>query len=262
MSAIPDVHAIANATSSRVRVEPCPRRLRVVFGGEAIADTERALYLFETGRVPVYYFPREDVRTGLLVATDHTSHCPFKGDAAYWSIDAGGRRSENAVWGYPDPIDDCPDISGHLAFYWNRVDSWFEEDDEVFVHARDPYKRVDVLRSSRHVQVLVDGTLVAESRRPLLLFETGLPTRFYLPRLDVRQDVLVASTATTRCPYKGIAEYWSVKVGDTVHEDLVWFYANPIPEIPKIEQHLCFFNERVDLIVDGIALDRPRSPWS
>ncbi|MET0459699.1 MAG: DUF427 domain-containing protein [Ilumatobacteraceae bacterium] len=132
----------------------------------------------------------------------------------------------------------------------------------MFVHARDPYKRIDTVRSSRHVQVLVDGTVVADSHRPVLLYETGLPTRYYLPRLDVREDLLEPSATTTACPYKGVAEYRSVRVGDQVHTDVVWTYPAPIPEIPKIEHHLCFFNERVDIVLDGVPLERPVSPWS
>lgn len=262
MSAIPDLQAISTGATAPVRVEPCPRRLRVEFAGEVVADSTEALYLFEAGHLPVYYFPADDVHFDLLRASDTTSHCPRKGDARYWSIEVGSRRSTDAAWGYPEPIETCPDISGHVAFYWDRVDAWFEEDDEVFVHPRDPYKRIDVLRSSRHVVVSVDGVQVAESRRPLLLFETGLPTRYYLPPLDVRRDVLVPSPTITRCPYKGTAEYYSVEIGNRRHDDLVWVYRTPIPEIPKIEHHLCFYNERVDLVVDGRALERPTSPWS
>jgi uncharacterized protein (DUF427 family) len=261
MTAIPDLQP-TSTSSPTVRVEPCPRRVRVVFGGEVVADTTDALYVFEAGHLPKYYFPRADVRTEVLRESDHTSHCPRKGDARYWTIVVGDRESRDAVWAYPDVIAGCPDITGYVSFYWNRVDAWFEEDDEVFVHARDPYKRVDVLRSSRHVVVRIDGEVVADSHRPLLLFETSLPTRYYLPRLDVRADVLLPSTTTTRCPYKGVAEYHSVRVGGTIHEDIVWFYPSPIPEIPKIEQHLCFFNERVDLEVDGVLQERPQSPWS
>jgi uncharacterized protein (DUF427 family) len=262
MTAIPDLQATATGLPGPVRIEPCPRRLRVVLAGEVVADSEAAWYLFEQGHLPVYYFPRRDVRFDLLEPTDHHTTCPRKGIASYWSIVVGDRRAENAVWGYPEVIEGCPDITDLVAFYWNAVDAWFEEDDEVFVHARDPYKRIDTLRSSRHVQVYVEGELVAESRRPILLFETGLPTRYYLPLLDVRRDALVPSTTTTRCPYKGTASYWSVRTSTGLHEDLVWFYPSPIPEIPKIEQHLCFFNERVDLVVDGVALERPASPWS
>ena len=262
MTAIPDLHAAATGLPGPVRIEPCPRRLRVVFAGEVVADSEAAFYLFEQGHLPVYYFPRQDVRFDLLEPTDHHTTCPRKGVASYWSIVAGDRRAENAVWAYPEVIEGCPDITDLVAFYWKAVDAWFEEDDEVFVHARDPYKRIDALRSSRHVEVRVHGVTVADTRRPVLLFETGLPTRYYLPAFDVRRDVLVPSATTTQCPYKGTASYWSVRTAGGVHEDVVWFYPAPIPEIPKIEQHLCFFNERVDLVVDGVALERPASPWS
>ncbi len=256
----------------RVWVEPCPRRVRVTFGGVAVADSSRVLYLFETGHRPVYYFPRADVRTELLVPTDHRSRCPFKGEASYWSVVVGAaegtppaaenRVAENAVWGYPQPVASCPDISDHLAFYWNRMDAWFEEDDEVFVHPRDPYSRVDVLRSSRHVQVVMAGEAVADSHRPSLLFETGLPTRYYLPRSDVRMDLLTPSPTTSRCPYKGVARYWSVMV-DGRPVDIAWSYPAPIPECSKIEALVCFFDERVDMmIVDGVAQPRPTTAWS
>ena len=133
----------------------------------------------------------------------------------------------------------------------------------MFVHARDPYKRIDTVRSSRHVQVLVDGTVVADSHRPVLLYETGLPTRYYLPRLDVREDLLEPSATTTRLPVQGRRRVPRRCASATpVHDDVVWTYPAPIPEIPKIEHHLCFFNERVDIVLDGVALERPVSPWS
>src|SRR5829696_6359877 len=146
-----------------VRVEPNHRRLRVLVDGQVIADSIRSLYLFEVGHLPVYYLPKADVRWEHLEHTDHTSHCPRKGDAEYWSIVVGDRRSENAVWSYPVPIAGAPDLSDYVAFYWHRVDNWFEEDEEVFVHARDPYKRVDALRSSRHVEVRIGAETVADT---------------------------------------------------------------------------------------------------
>ena len=187
----------AEQTVRRVRTEPNRRRVRVFFGGEAVADSSNTLYLFETGHLPVYYFPRDDVRFDLLETTSHHTHCPYKGDALYYTVVAGGRRYENAVWAYPEPIDSVPELRDYVAFYWDQADAWYEEDDEVFVHARDPYHRVDVLNSSRHVQVLVNGVLVAESRRPRLLFETGLPVRYYLPKLDVQP---VAQAYTSLAP--------------------------------------------------------------
>ena len=246
----------------RVRTEPNHRRVRVFFGGEAVADSSRTLYLFETGHLPVYYFPRDDVRFDLLEPTSHHTHCPYKGDASYYTVVTGGQRYENAVWVYQDPIDSVPELSDYVAFYWNQADAWYEEDDEVYKHPRDPYHRVDVLNSSRHVQVLVGGVLVAESRRPRLLFETGLPVRYYLPKLDVRLDLLEPSATRSRCPYKGEAVYWSVRDGGEVLQDVVWSYPSPIPEAPKIENLLAFYNEKVDLVIDGVPQERPVTKWS
>jgi uncharacterized protein (DUF427 family) len=245
-----------------VRVEPARRRVRTMLGGRTVADSTNALLLLEHGHLPVYYFPIEDVRAELLEPSQRTSTCPRKGEATYHSVRVGDRVARDAVWGYLEPIPECPDISGHVAFYWNKMDSWWEEDDEVFVHARDPYKRVDVLRSSRHVRVELDGRTVAESTRPLLLLETGLPERWYLPRADVRHDLLRPSDMVTHCPYKGRATYVSVDTGESLHADVAWSYLAPIPEQPKIEQAICFFNERVDLFVDGEHQPRPQTPWS
>jgi uncharacterized protein (DUF427 family) len=260
-TAIPDLQAVANDTRL-VRIEPCARRIRVFVAGVAVADTTRALYLFEQGHLPVYYLPFEDVRSDLLHATETTSHCPRKGDASYWSIKVGDDVRTDAVWGYPNPLPACPDISGYVAFYWNRVDAWFEEDDEVFVHPRDPYKRIDVLQSSRHVVVSVDGVVLADTHRPKLLFETGLPVRYYIPKIDLRLELIRTSDTVTRCPYKGIASYLAFDIGDETRPDLAWTYVAPIPEIPKIENHVAFFNERVDITDDGVLQERPVSPWS
>ncbi|MEM7346977.1 MAG: DUF427 domain-containing protein, partial [Chloroflexota bacterium] len=215
-----------------------------------------------TGHLPVYYFPASDVDMAFLEATDHTTHCPYKGDASYWTMKAGGQVTENSVWSYQSPIDSMLGIQGYFAFYWNKVDHWYEEEEEVFVHPRDPYKRIDVVPSSRHVQVVVGGQTVADSHQPFLLFETGLPVRYYLPQADVRMDLLEATTSQSRCPYKGIASYWSVKLDDQSFDNIVWGYPDPIPECPKIKDLVCFFNEKVDLYVDGVLQPVPQTPWS
>jgi uncharacterized protein (DUF427 family) len=247
----------------RIAFERSPRRVRVRFNGETIADSTDAHLLFETRHLPVYYFPRADVRLDLMApGADHT-FCPYKGTASYWTIKVGDRAAENAVWGYPEPFEEVAAIADFVAFYWDRVDAWYEEDEEIFVHPRDPYKRVDVLQSSRPVRVIVGGTTVAETRRARFLFETRLPTRFYIPPEDVRMDLLVPSDNTTACPYKGRARYYSVQIGDRRFEDLVWCYPEPIPECPKIKGYLSFFNERVDaILVDGATQPRPLTPWS
>jgi uncharacterized protein (DUF427 family) len=247
----------------RIMFEKSPRRVRVAFNGETVADSTAAHLLFETRHLPIYYFPRADVRMELLRATEHHSYCPYKGTASYWSIAIGDRVSENAVWGYPAPFAEVAAIEDYVAFYWNRVDHWFEEDDEIFVHARDPYKRVDVVNSSRQIKVIVGGETVAETTRARFLYETRLPTRYYILPEDVRMDLLVPSEKVTACPYKGTARYYSVKIGDHVFADTVWSYPDPIAECPKIKGYLCFFSEHVDeILLDGVPIERPITPWS
>ncbi len=247
----------------RIDFEPTPWRVRVSFGGETIADSRRAMLLLESKHLPVYYFPQGEVRTELLEKTDYHTHCPFKGDASYWSVKVGQWVAENAVWSYLEPLPEAAAIRGYMAFYWNKMDHWYEEDDEVFVHPRDPYKRVDVMNSSRQVRVVLGGETVAESRRARFLFETGLPTRYYVPAEDVRTELLEATDKHTRCPYKGVASYWSVRVGGELYENIVWGYPEPIPECPKIKGYLCFFNEKVDdILVGGEAVPKVETPWS
>lgn len=246
----------------RIDFEPCAKRLRIVFGGETIADTTAVRLLHETKHIPVYYFPRADVRMDLLTPTDHTTFCPFKGTASYYTLAGGGRRADNAVWTYAAPFDEVPEIKDYLAFYWDKMDHWYEEDEEIFVHARDPYKRIDIVDSSRPVRIVLGRETVAESTGARFLFETGLPTRYYLPATDVRVDLIPSETHTS-CPYKGTASYWSVKAGGRVFEDIVWFYPDPVPEAAKIKDRVCFFNEKVDAIeVDGVVVPKQQSPWS
>ena len=247
----------------RIRFEPTPRRVRASFGGEAVADSGRAMLMLESKHLPVYYFPADDVRMDFLQPTDHHSRCPFKGEAAYWSIAVGERVAENAAWSYPEPLPEAAAIKGHVAFYWDKMDHWYEEDDEVFVHPRDPYKRVDVVGSRAEVRVILGGETMATSRRARFLFETGLPTRYYLPAEDVRTELLEPSDKESRCPYKGVARYWSARIGDRLFENIVWSYPEPIPECPRISGYLCFFNEHVDdILVDGEPVPRVQTPWS
>ncbi|NNE83135.1 MAG: DUF427 domain-containing protein [Alphaproteobacteria bacterium] len=245
-----------------IEFEPSPKRVRVTFAGEDIVDTTNALILYESRHVPVYYFPRADVAMERLVATDNSTHCPFKGDANYFSVVVDGQTAENAVWSYEHPFDEVSGLKDYVALYWNCVDHWYEEDEEVFVHARSPRVRVDILDSSRPVRVELGGETVAETNRARFLFETNLPTRYYIPREDVSAELL-ASETSTQCPYKGTASYHSVKVGDAVHEDIVWYYTDPVHESAKIKDYLCFFNEKVDAVyIDGVAEEKPKTKWS
>jgi uncharacterized protein (DUF427 family) len=139
---------------------------------------------------------------------------------------------------------------------------WLEEDEPVYTHPRDPHTRVDILASSRHVRVEIDGITVADSRSPRILFETGLPPRYYLPLTDIRTDLLRPSHTQTHCPYKGAASYWSVEAGDRLHEDIVWIYRTPLPESQKIAGLAAFYDEKVDVFVDGVAERRPHTKFS
>ena len=244
-------------------IEVSPRRVRVRFGGQVVADSRRVKLVFSGPRhFPAYYFPLADVRQDLLKESSRSVQHPGLGRARYWSLQAGGKIAEDSAWGFPEPVAEAADLRDHITFRWNDMDAWFEEDDEVFVHARDPYTRVDVLHSSRHIKVVVDGVTVAESHRPHLLFETHLPTRYYLPKLDVRLDLLTPSETHTHCPYKGVASYYNLTVNGKTYQNFVWYYPAPLPEIPKIENLLCFYNEKVELYVDGELQERPQSPFA
>ncbi len=242
--------------------EPTARRVRVRFGDTFVADSLRAQLLFETGKLPLYYLPREDVRMDLLFRSSTQNNDDVKGSTDYFDVKVGERTAVDAAWICEGDGAHGTDISGLVAFDWNKMDSWFEEDEEVYVHPRDPYHRVDVLESSRHIEVFVNEVKVADSRRPLMLLETGLPARYYLPKMDVRLDLLERNITHTSCPYKGTADYWNVRTEKGLAKAIVWGYERPIPEIPKIAGRLCFFNEKVDLRIDGELQARPSTKWS
>jgi len=219
-----------------------------MFDGIIVADTGDPLLVWEKPYYPVYYFPVADVDSSLLVESG-SSRSPSRGPAIRYTIATGGRSAPGAAYRHPDsPIEA---IRGHIAFEWGAMDHWFEEDEEVYVHARDPYTRVDVLRSSRHLRIEIDGVTVADSTRPTLLFETGLPVRYYLPLTDIRTDLLRPSSTVTACPYKGTAAYHSLEVDGVLHEDVAWTYPFPAGEALGIAGLVAFYDERVEVFVDG-----------
>ena len=240
-----------------IRVEQGPKRVRAYLGGELVADTHHPLLVWEIPNYPAYYFPRADVRTGLLTPSTRTEHSPSRGEARFFHLKGGDRRVEDAAWEYPDsPIEALRDL---VRLDWKSMSEWFEEDEPVYTHTRDPYKRVDILASSRHVRIELDGVTIAESSQPRILYETSLPPRYYLPLTDVRMDLLRRSDTQSHCPYKGTAGYWSVDTGQAVHEDIVWIYRTPLPESQKIAGLVCLYNEKVDLYLDGELQERPRT---
>lgn len=241
------------------RVAP---RLRAFLAGRCVVDTTDARLLHETGHLPVYYVPEDALDAALLEPSATRTHCPRKGEASYRSLRVGDRLVPDAVWAYPDPLPEASFLAGYAALYWDRVDEWFAEDDELFGHARDPYQRIDVYATARRVRILVDGAVVADSVRAKGLFETGLPPRWYLPPEDCRLDLLEPSSTKTRCAYKGSASYWSLRVGERLLEDVAWSYPCPLHDAEPVRGLLCFLAERVDTELGGVLQERPRSQWS
>lgn len=219
----------------RLLLDPFPRRVRAVLAGETVLDTTRGMLLHESNLLPALYVPEEDLRTELLEPTDTTTHCPFKGDAAYRSIRVGDRVAEDAVWHYPEPLAPASWLRGLAALYWERLDAWYDEDEEVFGHLRDPYHRVDARATSRRVRVLRGDEVIAETTRARLVSETGLPNRFYVPREDIKAE-LTQSETSTHCPYKGQATYWSVPGA----EDAGWSYEEPFEAMSTAAGHISF----------------------
>jgi uncharacterized protein (DUF427 family) len=248
-----------NDMRGQVRVEPGVKRVRVYLAGRLVADTLHPVLVWEIPYYPAYYLPLADVRAE-LIATGKTEHSPSRGEAEIYDVRVDGATAEAAAWRYPDsPLEA---LRGLVRFDWQAMDEWLEEDEPVYTHPRDPYKRVDILASSRRVRVEVDGVAVAESDRPHILFETGLPPRYYLPLPDVRTELLRPSDTQTHCPYKGTASYWTLDTGRDVHPDIVWIYRTPLPESQKVAGLACFYNEKVDIYVDGQLTERPRTPFS
>jgi len=244
-------------------IVPSQKWVRVYFGGRFIADSKNVLLVRQKGGPPEYYFPEQDVRMEYLQENDLRQKLEGLGEAAYYTVAIGEQSANYAAWKIDHAGPETEQLEGYISFKWKMIDAWFEEDEQVYVHPRDPYTRLDVIQSSRHVRIVVNGETVAESDRPVLLFETGLPVRYYIPKVDVRMDLLESTKTHTECPYKGIASYYSVRVGDQVAEDIAWYYPFSHAEVGKIQNLIAFYDEKVDAVyVDGEKQARPKTHWS
>jgi uncharacterized protein (DUF427 family) len=251
---------VTTKTRGRVRVEDTHKRISATVGGVTIADSTAVKMVWEIPYFPTYYFPAADVRMDLLTDSGETKRSPSRGTAALFDLTVSDRTIAQAarVWN-ESKIDE---VARYVSFDWNAMDAWFEEDDEVYFHARDPYTRIDILQSSRTIRVEVDGVVVAESDKPRLLFETNLPVRYYLPKTDVRFEYLEATDTATHCPYKGTARYWSINTTGTTHHDVVWGYDSPLPESQLVAGFVAFYNEKLDIYVDGVLEEKPKTKFS
>ncbi len=264
-----------------LRFEPTGKRIRAFLGTTPVVDSFRAVLVWEPRRVvPCYAVPREDIQAELLPSAEGTDppaedagkslpevsampvltpHDPFQvhsTDGRAFDLRTADQTRRAVAYELSDP-----DLDGYLNLDFNGFDQWLEEDERIVAHPRDPFKRIDMRRSSRRIRVELNGTVLADSDRSLMVFETGLPVRYYLPREDVRTTLHPTSTRSS-CAYKGQASYWSVDVSDRTVEDLAWSYPEPLPDAAALVDLVCFFDEKVDVVVDGVKRERPVTPWS
>lgn len=250
---------MTETSRTEVRVEPCAKRVRTYLGGHLVADTIHPVLVWEHPYYPTYYLPAADLVAKLEPSGDARGSTHL-GDGTQFDVLVDNSTAFGAAVRYLDsPVAELRDL---VRFDFDAMDAWFEEDEPIYVHPRDPYSRVDILASSRHIRVAIDGTTVADSHNARILFETGLPPRYYLPLTDVRMDMLRVSETESQCPYKGTASYWHVRVGENDYPDIVWGYPSPLPESQKVAGLVCFYNEKVDIWVDGELLSRPQTPFS
>jgi uncharacterized protein (DUF427 family) len=272
-----DLAAHVFASLPELRMHPTAKRIRAIAGCEVLIDSTRAWIVWEPRRiVPSYAVPLADIRgtvvesrvgaaeeravrigDGPSVLDPGTGFSFHTTPGQAFDVIANGATLAGAAF-----VPSDPDFRGYAIVDFDAFDEWREEDDLLVGHARDPFTTVDTRRSSRRVVLEIAGTTVADSTRTMMLFETYLPTRYYLPRADVRMDLLEPSDTTTVCAYKGVASYWTARIGDTVVPDVAWSYPDPHNYAVAVEGLLCFFNERVDITIDGQPLERPRTPWS
>lgn len=240
-------------------VEPVPRRVRARLDGAWVLDTTDALYVWEKPYYPQFYVPRADVRADLLVDEEQVEE--VLGDRARrHGLRVGTRTRTGGARVHEG--SSVPALAGTVRFDWDALDAWYEEDEEVFTHPRNPYTRVDAVRSRRRVRVSLDGRVVAESGASVMVFETGLPTRYYLDPTTVDLAALEPSDTVTACPYKGrTSGYWSIRTGKALHPDLAWCYHFPTRELLPIAGLIAFYDEKVDVEIDGVGQARPRSPF-
>ena len=232
-------------------IQSSPRWVRTYFNGQLIADSREMVLFFERP-YPNYFFPKRHVRMDYLHKSDHTDNREGRGETEFWHLEVDGMRAENAAYSHRDHA-----VRDYLTFKWSAMERWLEEEEEIFVHARNPYHRVDAVPSSRQIDVHVDSVHLAGSHNPVLLFETGLPTRYYLPRDDVRMELLEITETVTHCPYKGVAQTFGVRLKGGFYRDYAWSYPTSLAACANIENRICFYNEVVDISEDGARLPRP-----
>jgi uncharacterized protein (DUF427 family) len=259
-----------------LRIHPTHKRIRAMLGDRAVVDSSDAMIVWEPRRVVASYaVPTVDMTAELVPYAGAVPSPPAPRAGRPLLLDPRVPFAVHLGPGTPVSLrmhdrelpaagfqSDDPDLAGRVVLDWDAFTTWFEEDEPVIGHPHDPFDRIDCRRSSRHVIVRHDGHVLADTTRATFLFETPLPTRYYLPRDDVRMDLLTPTDSTTTCAYKGHASYWSATVGGETLPDIAWSYEDPLLDALPVKDHIAFFDERLDVTLDGQALQRPTTPWS
>jgi len=231
-------------------IEPLRRRMRVRFGGAWIADSENVLLLFEPGRYPVAYFPEADVSPEVLERSEHTTKHPDLGHTSWYLVKAGGQRALRGAWQHVDLPAFASDLGARIAFAWRAMDAFYEEEERILGHAADSYHRIDIRQTSRHLVVRYRDRVVADSKRPLVLYESGFAPRWYVPRADIDESALTFVEHQTFCPYKGLCSYYDI--GDARFAG--WSYREAYPEVGRISGLISFEPDVVSVFLDGTQL--------
>jgi len=235
------------------KYEPSFRWVKAEKNDVILADSKETYLLMERLGEEDYYFPKDHVKMEYFKKSDYIETSGYRGTKIFWDLDLKGQNIEKAAFSY-EKKEGRPDLSDYIALSWNSMDHWYEEEEEVFLHPRNPYHRVDTIKSSRHIEVFVDDTKIADSHNPYILFETHIKPRYYIPDSDVKMDLLNSSDTKSVCPYKGFASYYNINAGSIPIEDAVWYYPDPLREAPKLKGNVAFWNEkdkRIKIIVDG-----------
>lgn len=230
--------------------EPLRRRMRVRFGGEWIADSEDVVVLHESGRYPVAYFPLDDIRPGVLEQDNRTTRHGELGPTSWYTVTAGDKSTGRAAWTFTGLPEHARLLKGRVAFAWRAMDAFYEEDERIVGHAADPYHRIDIRKTSRHLVVKAGDRVIADTSRPVVLYESGFAPRWYVPRTDVDESALTPVDGQTFCPYKGLASYYDI--GE--HKRAVWSYRDAWPEVTRISDLVSFEPDKVDVFLDGKKL--------
>ena len=239
-----------------IKLEGTKKWIRAKIGQELIIDSKNAFILLENGHLPIYYFGKNDINMKFLKKNDFVTTCPYKGEATYWDLFMDDRKVNNIAWSYENPIKDQEEIRGLLAFYWKNIDSWYEEEERIYSYPKDPYVRLDTIRSSRKIEIFLENQLIASTNKSIILFETHKEPVYFIAIKEIDTN-LVFSNRILRCPYKGLSNYLSVKNDNKIFKDVCLQYTEPNPEVSRIRNLICFKEKYpISIKVDNLVIGK------